>query len=297
MKVSIPAHSVSHIAFYTAREKGYYRDEGLDVELILMSAPVAIRALIGGDVDVSTVGGSAIPPIIRGAPLHFLFTTFGRPIHWLYSKTAISDVSELRGKRLAIDGMGGVLESLVRELFKRNGMDAARDVSLLVMGVQSTRFAALSSGAIDATVLTFPWNFMAAEIGFRELVNFTTQDIVQLTGSIVVRHSMLQSEPTLAEKFIRATMKGLVYARENRAGSIPVLARSLKIKEDLAGKIYDSARSALTPDGTISDEAQRRVVQDTVQLIGQKETPPPEKVFDFALARRIRADLDGARKK
>jgi ABC-type nitrate/sulfonate/bicarbonate transport system substrate-binding protein len=178
------------------------------------------------------------------------------------------------------------------ELFKRNGMDSTRDVSLLVMGVQSTRFAALSSGAIDATVLTFPWNFKASEAGFRELVNFTRQDIVQLSGSIVVRRALLQSDPTLAEKFTRATMRGLIYARENRAGAIPVLARSLRVKEDMAAKIYDSARSAMTMDGTITDEAQKRVIQDTVQLIGQKETPPADKVFDFALARRIRAELD-----
>jgi len=79
VQVSIPAHSVSHIAFYAAQDNGYYREEGLDVELILMAAPVAIRALIGGDVDVSTVGGSGIPPIIRGAALDFLFTSFIRP--------------------------------------------------------------------------------------------------------------------------------------------------------------------------------------------------------------------------
>src|SRR5207253_114895 len=121
IKVSIPAHSVSHIAFYSAKERGYYRDEGLDVELILMAAPVAIRALIGGDVEVSTVGGSAIPPILRGAPLHFMFTSFARPIHWLYTKTAIADVSDLKGKRVAIEGMGGVLELLLREVLKKHG--------------------------------------------------------------------------------------------------------------------------------------------------------------------------------
>lgn len=297
VKVSIPAHSVSHIAFYTAKEKGYYREEGLDVELILMAAPVAIRALIGGDVDVSTVGGSAIPPIVRGAPLHFLFTSFARPIHWLYTKTTISEVDDLKGKKVAIDGMGGVLESLLRELLKRHGMDVARDVSVLAMGVQSTRYAALAKGAIDATVLTFPWNFKAAETGFRELVNFTKQDIIQLAGSIVVRHALLQSEPALAEKFTRATLKGLLYARENRTGAIPVLGHSLKIKEDMAAKIYDSARSAMTLDGTVGEDSQKRVIQDTVQLMGQKDSPAAEKVFNFALARRIGRELDGAGRK
>jgi NitT/TauT family transport system substrate-binding protein len=292
IKVSIPAHSVSHIAFYGAKEKGYYREEGLDVDLILMAAPVAIRALIGGDVEVSTVGGSAIPPIIRGAPLHFLFTSFARPIHWLYAKTSISDVSELKGKRVAIDGMGGVLDSLLREVLKKYGMEPARDVSVFAMGVQSTRFAALASGAVDATVLTFPWNFMAADAGFRELVNFTRQEIVQLTGSIVMRHALMQTEPAVAEKFTRATLKGLLYARDSRAGAISVLARSLKVKEETAAKTYDLSRSAMTLDGTIGEDSQKRVIQDAVQLMGQKESPARDRVFDFAMARKIRVELE-----
>ena len=68
IKVSVPAQSVSHVGFYVAKDRGYYRDEGVDVELILMNAAVAVRALIGGDVDFTTVGGSGVPPILRGAP-------------------------------------------------------------------------------------------------------------------------------------------------------------------------------------------------------------------------------------
>ena len=291
VKVSIPAHSVSHIAFYAAKDKGYYRDEGLEVELILMGAPVAIRALIGGDVDVSTVGGSALPPIIRGAPLRFLFTTFARPIHWLYGKKGVADVSDLKGKKLAIDGMGGVLESLVRELLRKHGMEAGRDVTVLAMGVPATRYAALTSGAVDATVLTFPWNFMAVEAGFRELVNFTNQDIVQFTGSIVVHDG---ADPALVEKFTRATLKGLVYGRESRAGAVAVLARHLKIKEETAVKIYDLSRPALTVDGAVSEEAQKRAIQEAVKLIGQKESPPVERVFNFSLTRRIRGEIEAS---
>ena len=58
IKVSVPAQSISHIAFYTAQDRGFYREEGLDIDFILMNSPVALRALIGGDVDFSTIGGS-----------------------------------------------------------------------------------------------------------------------------------------------------------------------------------------------------------------------------------------------
>ena len=293
VRVSIPAHSVSHIAFYAAQDNGYYRDEGLEVQLILMAAPVAIRALIGGDVDVSTVGGSGIPPIIRGASLDFLFTSFIRPIHWFYSKTSISDVSQLKGKKVAIDGFGGVIDSLLREVLKKHDLEVGRDVTVLAAGVPSIRFAALSGGSIDATILTFPWNFLAAEKGFRELINFTKQDIVQFTGCIVMRQALLQSEPAVAEKFTRATMKGLLYALANRAGSTAVLARSLKVKPDMAAKIYDAARPAMASDGAVGEESQKRVIQDVVRLMGQKEIPAPDRVFNFSLARKVRAQLDG----
>src|ERR1043165_5428008 len=86
LRLSVPVHGVSHVAFYAAKEKGYFQEEGLDVEVILMSAAIGIRALIAGDVDASTVGGSALPPIFRGAPLRMVFISFDKPTHWLYAK-------------------------------------------------------------------------------------------------------------------------------------------------------------------------------------------------------------------
>jgi ABC-type nitrate/sulfonate/bicarbonate transport system substrate-binding protein len=81
LRLSVPVHGVSHVAFYAAKEKGYFQQEDLDVEVVLMSAPIGIRALIAGDVDASTVGGSALPPIFRGAPLRMIFISFDKPTH------------------------------------------------------------------------------------------------------------------------------------------------------------------------------------------------------------------------
>src|SRR5678816_1944951 len=112
LRLSVPVHGVSHVAFYAAKEKGYFQEEGLDVEVILMSAPIGIRALIAGDVDASTAGGSALPPIFRGAPLRMVFISFDKPTHWLYAKSDIRSVKDLRGRKVAIDGLGGTLESV-----------------------------------------------------------------------------------------------------------------------------------------------------------------------------------------
>ena len=91
----MPSTTQAVLAFTIARDKGYYRAEGLDVELILMSAPTASRALLSGDVSVATVGGAGLPPVLRGSPMRFLFTTYNRAMFWLYAKAEIRDVKAL----------------------------------------------------------------------------------------------------------------------------------------------------------------------------------------------------------
>jgi ABC-type nitrate/sulfonate/bicarbonate transport system substrate-binding protein len=134
LRLSVPVHGVSHVAFYAAKEKGYFQEEGLDVEVILMSGAIGIRALIAGDVDASTVGGSALPPIFRGAPLRMVFISFDKPTHWLYAKPDIRAVKDLKDKKVAVDGLGGTLESLLRSVLEKNGLEAGRDVPILAIG-------------------------------------------------------------------------------------------------------------------------------------------------------------------
>jgi ABC-type nitrate/sulfonate/bicarbonate transport system substrate-binding protein len=294
IKISVPAQSVSHVAFYVAKDKGFYRDEGIDVELILVNAGVAVRALIGGDVDFTTVGSSGVPPILRGAPLRYLLIGFQRPIHWLFARPEISDVKGLKSKKVATSTIGSASDLLLKEVLRRNGLEAGENLQIDSIGVQSTRYTALVNGIVDATPLTFPLSIMAAESGYKELVNFTKQDFVDMSGTIITSDALTRSEPAVVEKFTRATLKGLLYTRENRAGTIPILAKNLKLKEDTAAKVYDLSKPAMTLDGTLSSEAEKRIVDDALGRVGVKEAPPLDRVFSFSLVRKIRSQLDAA---
>ena len=292
IRVAIPSTTHAVLAFTTTRDKGYYRDEGLDVELILMSAPTASRALLSGDVEVATVGGAGLPPLLSGAPLRFVFTTYSRPMFWLYGKADLRSVKELKGKRVGVSGIGSGPDSLLREVLRRNGLEGGRDVAILSLGVMPTIYNGLQSGVVDAAMLSPPFTFRAEENSFRELVAFTKQDLVELQGSILVREALLQSDPASLEKFIRATYKGFLYIKQNRSGTIPILGRYLQVKEDLAAKAYDEVvRPALTQDGTLSEELQKKAVEHVVKRLDLKEVPPLSRIFDFAMARRVATDL------
>ncbi len=292
VRVAIPSTTHAVLAFSTSRDKGYYRDEGLDVELILMSAPIASRALLSGDVEVATVGGAGLLPVLSGAPLRFIFTTYNRPMFWLFGKAEIRSVKELKGKKVGVSGIGSGPDSLLREALRRNALEGGRDVAILSLGVMPTIYSGLQSGLVDAAMLSPPFTFRAEEDGFRELIAFPKQDLVEMQGSILVKESFLQFDPAILEKFIRATYKGFLYIKQNRSGTIPILGRYLKVKEDLAAKAYEQVvRPAMTQDGTLNEEMQKKAVENVLKRLDLKEAPPLSRIFDFSIARKVVTDL------
>jgi len=292
IEIAIPSTTQAVLPFTIARDKGYYRAEGLDVELILMSAPIASRALLSGDVLVATVGGAGLPPLLRGSPFKFLFTTYNRAMFWLYAKPEIRDVKSLKGKRVGVSGIGSGPDSLLREILRVNGLDPNRDVTVLSLGVMPQIFSGLQSGIVDAAMLSPPVTFKAQEGGFRELVAFPKQDLVELQGSVLVRDASLQSDPVQMEKFLRGTYKGFLHIRDNRAATIPFIAHYLQVNDKVAASAYDQVvKPAMTQDGTLSQEMQAKAVEHVLKRLDLKEAPPLAKIFDFSLTRKVAGEL------
>ena len=293
--VGIPSISISSGSFINAKEAGFYKDEGLNVELVVMRGAPAIQGLIGGTVPFASSGGAGLLPIIRGAPLRIVFTTFSRPMFWVYSKPEIKTVEELRGKKIGVSSIGSGPDTLLRTMLKKHGLDGGRDVVILSTGPGTARFFSLKTGVTDAAVLNEQAALMAQESGLRQLFSFTKgEDFVEVQGSIVVRDSLLESDPLLVEKFTRATLKGALYLKDNRAGTVAIHSRVLKVNETIANRVYDLARPGVTADGTVSEDIQKKAIEQIVERTDIKELPPLRKVFDFAITRKAYAGLQAS---
>jgi NitT/TauT family transport system substrate-binding protein len=289
--VQIPAITPAVTPFAIARDRGYYRQEGLDVQLVVMPSAIGMQALLGGNVKFSTAGGAGLLPILRGAPVRFMFTTFSRPMFWLYSRPDLRTVESLKGKKVGVSSLGSGPDSLLRELLKKRGLEGGRDVAILAVGSGTARFFALQAGSVDAAMLSIPANLMAQEAGFRELVSFIEQEWIELQGTVNVTDQLLASDPGLVEKFIRATLKGFIHFRDQRARTIEILARFLRTKEDAVTKIYDLMRPSLTQDGIVSEEIQRKSLEHVIDRAGLKEPPRLDRIFDYSVAAKVRQEL------
>jgi NitT/TauT family transport system substrate-binding protein len=223
--------------------------------------------------------------------LKLLFCQFDKPQHALYARPEFPNIRALRGRKLAVSGLGTIDDILLREALGAHGIDPTRDVTILAMGAADTRFTALVSGAIDASVLIAPVSFYAKDQGFRELAAFQELGFVLPSGGIVARDETLKTDPVTAERFVRATIMGFLYMRDNRPGTLRVMSRMLKIDEPTAGKLYDSSRPTMTSDGTVLGEAEKKMTGMVLKIAGVKDAPPPDKLYDFSLVRKAHGAL------
>ncbi len=291
--VQIPAITPAVSAFALARDRGYYKQEGLDVQLVQIPSALGMQALLAGNIKFSTAGGSGLLPILRGAPVKYAFTTFSRPMFWLYAKPEIRSVEMLKGKKVGVSGIGSGPDSLLREMLKRSGLEGGRDVVILPVGSGTGRFYALQAGSVDAAMLSVPANLLAQDAGYRELVSFLNEEWIELQGTVNVTDQLLATDPLLVEKFLRATLKGFIHFRDLRTPSIANLARFLRTKEDAVARIYDLMRPSLTQDGIVSEDIQRKSLEHVVDRVGLKEAPRLEKIFDYSMVAKVRNELRG----
>jgi NitT/TauT family transport system substrate-binding protein len=291
VRVAVPGYTIAVLSFLIAKTNGYYTSEGLDVELIAMRAPTANLAVIGGNVEFSAVPLAGLTTALRGAPLKLIFCQFDKPQHSLFARAEFANIKSLRGKKLAVSGLGTIDDILLREALSGNGIDPVRDVTILAMGAADTRFTALVSGAIDASVLIAPVSFYAKEQGFRELASFQELGFVLPSGGIVARDETLKTDAPMTERFVRATIMGFLYMRDNRAGTLKVISRMLRVDDPTAAKLYDSSRPTLTHDGTVTGDSEKKMTGMVLKIAGVKETPPTDKLYDFSLVKKAHAAL------
>jgi len=291
VRVAMPGYTIAGISFLTAKLNGYYAAEGLDVELIAMRAPTANLAVLSSSVEFSTVPLAGLNTALRGGALKIIMVHFDKPQHVLFVKNDLQNLKLLRGKKVAVSGPGVIDDVLLREVLASSGIDANKELAILSMGSADTRVTSLISGAVDGAMIIAPHTFTAKDAGFRELVVFRDQGLLLPSGGIAAREETLRSDPALVERFTRASMMGFIHSRDNRAGAIRVLSKTLRIDEAVAAKVYDSSRPTMTADGTLSEDAQKKMAAFVAKSSGLKEHIAADKAFDFSFVRKANVAL------
>lgn len=297
VKVSYPNLNGSYIYFFTAVQKGYYKDEGFDLEVIETGGGPATAALVSGDLQFSTSGSSAISAIMKGAKLKVLLVGEDRPDWQVWSThPGINKFDDLKGQQIGIVSRGDTGEIGIRYYLMQHNLPSDY-VAFTPMGSSvGTRMAMVKSGTLPAALL-HPGDVEilkgAGGLDKGKMLVDLRQEVRSTFNGLATSESLVQKNPDLVERFVRATRKGMIFARNNREESIKRFADYMKAKpEDVAGE-YDVLRTLMALDGTIPDDVQKNEVtlRGAMLDMPKDKVPPPSAVFDFSFAKKANATL------
>jgi NitT/TauT family transport system substrate-binding protein len=294
VRLALPTKSVSFLAFYLAHRKGFYRDEGIDLEPILMQPSLASTAVLTGDLDYNGAVTGVIGAAVSGRPMKAVLFTVARPLQYLMSKNDIKDARDLKGKKIAGSSPGGTVTFLTKLVLRNVGLDSERDVFLNPMGgTGASRLAALESGVVDAVILESPDNFLAQRKGFRELIFFGDQVEFPQNG-FGTSEKKLKENPDEVFRMVRATLRGLAFSwdKKNHDQVIDIIMRELKpISSPLANESLEQVMRVITKDGSVKPES----IQVLIDLVREnaKVTRPVtvNQVVDFTFLERAQKEL------
>ncbi|HEX9445905.1 MAG TPA: ABC transporter substrate-binding protein, partial [Candidatus Binatia bacterium] len=272
--VSAPSRSLTWFPAELAREKGFFRDEGLDVDFVIMNPRVALQALISGDVAYTTALGSTIRGAVRGLPLRVVLTICEKPHFALIVKPGIGSVGELKGKLLGISSFGASSDTMARAVLVKYKLTPMQDVKILAVGGGLNRLAALKSGAIDATLIEAPYNIMLEQEGFPRLlfVGDVVPSPIAGFGALLER---IHKQPGEVRKMVRATLRAIGYARTNRPESVRSIARWTGMEARLAEGSYDLAAGTWTPNGMPGAAALAATMEEVQRELKLERPPEP----------------------
>jgi ABC-type nitrate/sulfonate/bicarbonate transport system substrate-binding protein len=285
--IATPSRGLFEFPVVVAMRKGFYKDEGIDVDKVQMQPALGVKALISGDVDYLLAWGSALRAAVTGVPVKAVVGIAGRPLHVLIARPEIKTPKDLKGRVIGVDSIAGTVDYLARVAVRHFGLEPERDVQIIVTGESPTRLAALHSGAIDATPIDVAFAVKAEDEGFRRLVYLG--DLIELPLSgIAVTDQKLQTHREQVRKVVRATMRGTRYFKQNRNDTVQMLADYLRITPMQAAKAYDTSVNSFSNDGMISDKGVLLDVQLTKERLKLTKEIPLSQLVDWSLVKEIR---------
>ncbi len=286
--------NVSFLALYTALHRGFFKDEGIDLEIVYMPANLASTAVLNGDVDYNGAVTGTIGAAVRGQPMKVLLFTVSKPFLFLVSKKEITDVKQLRGKKVAGSSPGGSATLIADKVLKHYGLEPGRDVSLLPMGGSAAgRFAVLETGVVDASFLSVPENIFALEKGYRELV--FAGDVVEFPqNGFGTSEKKIRENPDEVYRMVRATLRGLqfVWDKNHHEAVLNILMKQWRMTDrKLAAETFRHVTRVLTKDASVKPES----VQVLIDLAREsaKVTKPVTvaDVTDYSFVDKARKEL------
>jgi ABC-type nitrate/sulfonate/bicarbonate transport system substrate-binding protein len=250
VRISNAGLTITALPLLAARDWGIFKENGLEVEIVVMSPPLGAAAMNQGDIDyVAGVGPASVAATLTGLPSRAIWFSSDRISYWLQSAPQYKSLPELKGKKIALSGgVGGTNHVALLIALEKSGFNPKDYVMLAIPGQQIQILYSLESGFVEAALMSPPHIFSAAKKGFHKLLDVGAM-VEMPGGGLTAMVKTVQERPAETRRVIRALQIAKDEVRKSKPRTVELIMRLLKMDKDGAGETYDAFLTTLNPTG------------------------------------------------
>lgn len=292
VRVAMPSKSLTFLNYYLADKFGLYKTEGLESSFPVGKADVQLAAVVTGEMEYIAAAGTVLRGAASGLPVKALMFTLDKPIFHMMVRPEIKRIQDLKGKAVAVTAIAATDAVGARAMAKAAGMNAEQDLTIIAAGSTANALAALHGGAAAAALLSIPFNFKAEELGYRSLGNVADYLRTVLAG-LGTSDIRIKSNPAQIKRMIRATLRGMDFARDpaNQEKVVPFIMEDFQLDRKTAEASLREIVKNYSKDGMTNDDAVRGDIDFIREQNKLKTAIPLGQVMDYGLLREVLAEM------
>ena len=277
-----------------AMAKGFFKDQGLTLEPIFVrGGPIAITALVSGNVEFASVGGAQAPirSNARGLDLHIISSMSNYTNYTLLGSKEAKSIEDLRGKIIGVTGAGAFSDFAIRIYLKKNNLDPDKDVTLRAIGGTALRAIALERGLIAAAPFSAEDAVRLLDKGFPMIVNLN--EALRIPQSVfVTRGEVLQKYPDTTKRFLKAVIMGMQFTKHNKQEAIKTgYASGLKGESDVVNRAYDLFSPGYATDLSVAQDGIQIMLDEDIRAGVVDKNFTLDRVIDDKILKQAQQEL------
>jgi ABC-type nitrate/sulfonate/bicarbonate transport system substrate-binding protein len=293
INVTLPSKSFQFIIFPLAKERGYMKEEGIDLNIVVMASTPGLQAVVAGEMDFTGSGSSALVAVAQSnAPLKTVLAVNDQVLQWLMAKPQYGSFKELKNKKVAVTGVAAVATFMLKKVAPKYGLDGNKDLTFLALP-PGQRLAALQSGVVDAGLLSSEERFAALDLGMKEIL-YLGKEVKNSWGTVATNDQFIKEKPKLMHGFMRALLKALRLVKQSREIAMDSMMKFSELDRQLAARTYDGMIGSFTSNGAVDEETQKNDLDIVREVLNITKEVPIERAYDFSFARRADSELTKA---
>jgi ABC-type nitrate/sulfonate/bicarbonate transport system substrate-binding protein len=289
VRAAYPSANVQFLPAFVALEKGFYKREGLDAELIsVRNAVTAVQALLGNQIHFIFSVGPQMPSIWEGSDIVLLAQQIGRPTFSMMATQDIKTVADLKGKKIGVS-FGGSTFAGTKALLELYKMNPDKDVQYVSIPGSQPKIAAMQQGIIQAALLAPPSDYVALKAGFKRLANLA--DLFKDTAftGLAATGKTIKENPQFVKRMVRAIVRGVIHTRDFPEDAIHTMMKHWRMERDVSVDAYNLIKDALQPVPT--EKGVEMMAQWQAVALNTKPKRPVRDYMDLRFVNEVMAEL------